>query len=336
MHNAALVVNGADGLGNFWSARRGDTLLYRHPFGALDFANSLRLSRGENCVPTEVAVWGLLEDVELGGARETKAILLASRRILAWPRGEPLWLALAGQSSSFRGYALRLGNAAARTGCVHLAAARFLTRSELHCRWEGEEVEVGDALRARCEAGQAGAVVRECLRSANGTVWSAPRRACQPLRAPGNRGVLWVTVSVSGLHWERKEQALPAVREALRGELGVAPGAVEVFFEYTRHGTGLVLYKEFYIRVAVAAVRAGRLCGLLREHAALLAAQITAKLNHEVVVKLRDLECVVDRRLMIALMIALPAVAVVLVAGAAWMLWRRRRREIQERMLLLA
>ena len=67
-----------------------------------------------------------------------------------------------------------------------------------------------------------------------------------------------------------------------------------------------------------------------------MVAQITTKLNHEVVVKLKDLECVVDRRLMVALMVALPVVAGVLVVIAALVLWRKRRQDIQERMLLLA
>lgn len=336
MHNAALIVNNADNLGNFWSSRNGDYLFYFHPFGALDYANSVLISRGENCIPTGVSIWGLLEDVELGGQRETKSILLSSQRIGAWPRDRSVWFPLSGQYASFRGYALRFENGASSSGCVHVSGVRFQTRSELHCRWEGAEIEVGDALRVGCGAGEHGVTVLECVRSENGTAWGDPKRFCEALRAPTNRGVVWVTVSVSGLHLESEEHAEKAVLEALESELDVDESAMEVYFEYTRHGTGLFLYKEFYIRVEVPAMRGSRVFRQLTEHSGLVVAQITTKLNHEVVVKLKDLECVVDRRLMVALMVALPVVAGVLVVVAAWVLWRKRRQEIQERMLLLA
>lgn len=329
-------MNSADNLGYFWSAHSGDYFYYFHPFGALDYANSVLISRGENCVPTGVSIWGVLEDVELGGARETKSILLVSHRILSWPRHRSLSLPLTGQSSSFRGYALQFENGASQTGCVHVSGVRFQTRSELHCRWEGEDIEVGDALRRGCAEGRQGVTVIQCVRSENGTAWSDPVEYCEALRAPTNRGVLWVTVSVSGLHSDRKEHAEEAVLEALESELGVGRSAVEVYFEYTRYGTGLFLYKEFYLRIGVSAIRGNRLFRQLKEHTGLVATQITAKLNHEVVVKLKDLACVVDRRLLVALLIALPVCAVVLIGIVAWLLWRNKRREIQERMLLLA
>ena len=294
------------------------------------------ITRGENCFPTMVEIMGILSDVEEGGVSESKMIGLLTQYHLNWEHKRSILFRFEGQYSSYRGYRLRFENSATVTQCVHLSGVSFYASKDLHCSWGADEMEVGDFVRFPCPEGFQGVQVSECILSEDRAIWNTPLKYCDLMKAPTNRGVIWLTVTLSGLHVEKKEVAEDVVQEVLSELLNVKKTNVDMYYVYSRYGTGLFLYEEFYVKVTVIAFWGNATFNTLKENTQTITKTVTERLNHEVVVKLKDLAFVVDKRVTIGLIVALPIVLFILIVCVVIVVMKRRQRDKQERLLLLA
>ena len=149
-----------------------------------------------------------------------------------------------------------------------------------------------------------------------------------------NTAIISITVEVTNLLGVLQNTARHAIVNALSKIPHISAKSITIYHEFVHHKNNLYCNKSFYIEMKESAfLFSSTMTGFDVDK---IVKAIEIELNEDVIVTVEDVIVNVDWKLIYALWIALPAVLVVVLCIWFAIIWKRRKQERNDNLLLLA
>ena len=152
---------------------------------------------------------------------------------------------------------------------------------------------------------------------------------------PLNAGVTYLVVRITNLKWTLEEEARRAVLETMKSLPHVAAEGIWLYHEYRKWKYDTFCLKEFYVQIQQSAVFFKQTEAIVRNRAS-LAAAIQKQVNVDAYVQIDHLFFEADWRLIRLAYVIVPVLLCAIIVCCLSLIWRHKKREREDALLLLS